>query len=345
MTNRHHKPGLKIPAGIQAALFVVAVYSFSYSQQAAAWDSVGHRISAIVAIEFLDAEVTHQLMEILSAHPRFQEDFVSEIPRFIDRDDQDAINRWLLGQAAFWPDIARGLPDAERERFNRPWWHYADGAWVRGSAMSQGNLYVGVPEAALTPGEAASSIVAEDDVSNVLTGIDYNARVLTDPEQPAAQRAVALCWVLHLMGDIHQPLHAGSLFSAALFDSGDRGGNGIPIGESNLHAVWDSALASGGVDAEVPLTVNAVNAAAPSELEGIESDWTLWLDESRTILSASVYPPSVIAAIRESDSNGTQLGSQNLSDSYVEQMRDIARQRLGLAGYRLAIFFTNELPH
>jgi hypothetical protein len=76
--------------------------------------------------------------------------------------------------------------------------------------------------------------------------------ILADRHAPLAQRAVALAWVTHLVGDIHQPLHAGK--------AEDRGGNlvcTIWMGEpsqlmdsngqkgcsgANLHAVWDSKI-------------------------------------------------------------------------------------------------------
>ena len=97
-----------------------------------AWDSTGHRLSAAVMLAYIDAETRAALLDILSAHPRYRADFLDEIPGFIDRNNEAELAQWLLGQAAYWPDIARGLPDAARRRYNRPTWHYTDGAWVRG---------------------------------------------------------------------------------------------------------------------------------------------------------------------------------------------------------------------
>ena len=75
-----------------------------------AWDSVGHRLSAAVALEFMEPDTAAELMRILRAHPRYQQDFIDQIPGYIDRDNEEQMTQWLLGQAAFWPDIARGLP-------------------------------------------------------------------------------------------------------------------------------------------------------------------------------------------------------------------------------------------
>lgn len=330
-------------------IFLSALLSLFISAPAMAWDSTGHRISAAVALEFLEADVIAELMTILAGHPRYQDDFISEIPDFINRNNEDALNRWLLGQAAYWPDIARGLPEVDRERFNRPWWHYIDGSWVRDSAAFQGNVYVDIPEGSLISGKIASDIALENDVSNVVTAIDYNSRVLVNVDLPLTDRAIALCWVLHLMGDIHQPLHAGSLFTASLFETGDRGGNALPVAvqnsESNLHALWDSALAGGGVAEETPQVVAAVTSSSSASAMDVESDWTQWLNESRQILRSVVYTPNIVAAIRTADRDGTQLSPQHLSPEYISSMREISRQRLGLAGLRMSIFFSNELPH
>ena len=192
-----------------------------------AWDSVGHRLSAAVVVSFLSDEKREALTEILRAHPRFEEDFLNQIPDFVDQNNEMQLQTWVLGQAAYWPDIARGIPSPDRARFNHPTWHYTDGAWIRGAAQTQGNSYVGVSPFDTIQGEAASSIRAERQVHNVVTAIDYNARLLTDSTQDLADRAVALCWILHLMGDIHQPLHTGSLFSQTVLEVGDAGGNRI----------------------------------------------------------------------------------------------------------------------
>ena len=309
-----------------------------------AWDSVGHRLSAAVALEFMETETIDELLRILQAQPRYQQDFLEQVPDYVDQSNTMELALWLLGQAAYWPDIARGLPDSERQRYNRPSWHYTDGAWVRDSSPFQGNVYVGIEPFTDIDGPSGESIRTEQQVNNIVTGIDYNAAVLTDANAPMAERAVALCWVLHLIGDIHQPLHTGSLFSATLFARGDRGGNAIPIGESNLHSRWDRALAEGGVAAELPLLIERVSRFSEPPIKGVESDWTAWMNESRGSLKSIVYTEAMREAIVAADSSGSELGTHTLDAAYVTQMQSISRQRLGLAGLRLAIFFENELP-
>jgi hypothetical protein len=312
---------------------------------ALAWDAVGHRLTAAVALEFISDSRRDQLLEILAAHPRYQQDFLEQIPAFVDQADRNALAQWLLGQAAYWPDIARGLPAAARQQYNRPPWHYTDGAWVRGAAAFQGNQYINTDPFPDIQGEAASRIDREADAHNVVTALDYNARLLSDAGTNPAARAVALCWVLHLIGDIHQPLHTGSMFSDNLLSGGDLGGNRIPVGDSNLHAEWDSALREFGVADSLPVILQQLSGFSSPRIEGIESDWTAWMSESRQILTSQVYTPAMKQAIAAADASGAEeLDSLELDANYRNQMQRLSRIRLGLAGLRTAIFFENELP-
>lgn len=307
---------------------------------ASAWDSTGHRLSASVALRYLDFDTRSSLLTLLQQHPRYEQDFLSQMPADLEDAPPERQLGWLLGQAAYWPDIARGLPDGEREKYSRPSWHYIDGAWLRGAAMQQGNVYINRPPSADIEGTAQSAVRQESQADNVVTALDYNTRLLADGNADAGARAVALCWVLHLMGDIHQPLHSGSLYSRALFETGDRGGNAIRVGDSNLHARWDQAMRGADDQARALLY-----AAAYEDFSGRESDWTQWLAESRDYLLPSVYSDAILDAIRLTEANGgDRLPSQALSEDYVESMVEIASERLGLAGLRLAIWFQNELP-
>ena len=52
----------------------------SWGAPAFAWDSVGHRLSAAVALEFMEPDTAAKLINILRAHPRYQQDFIDQIP-------------------------------------------------------------------------------------------------------------------------------------------------------------------------------------------------------------------------------------------------------------------------
>jgi hypothetical protein len=308
-----------------------------------AWDSVGHRLTAAVALHYLNQQQTDQLLQILTQHPRYQEDFLQRVPAFVDSSNPQQYAQWLLGQAAYWPDLARNLPASERRQYNRPAWHYIDGAWLRGAANLQGNVYLGINSFASIKGAAASSITSEDQATNVMLALDYNTRLLAEPNSAASERAVALCWVLHLIGDIHQPLHTGALFSRNLFFRGDRGGNGIAVADSNLHAQWDRALNEEGIAAALPRVLERLEDIGTSFATDTTADWSVWMFESRQLLHSSVYNSTMRQELTVADSAQRDAVEVMLEQAYIIEMQRIARDRIGLAGLRLAQWFDSAL--
>jgi hypothetical protein len=156
----------------------------------------------------------------------------------------------------------------------------------------------------------------------------FRAR-LADPDTPADIRSYDLVWLLHLVGDVHQPLHAASRFSQTQPD-GDAGGTRVKIhcGErctaTDLHTFCDLVLGT----TENPK--NAMDAAMQlsepdARLASIPDEKT-WIDESFEIAKADAYASPV----------GIGAGPFILTDSYKSRTLDIAKQRVALAGARLA---------
>lgn len=330
------------------AIWIVLLCGMGLQSSAYGWDAVGHRLTAAVALTYLSDDKQALLIQLLQQHPRFQEDFIDNMPASVQGANQQVQQQWLLGQAAFWPDTARGLPEQDARRFNRPTWHYTDGAWVRGSASEQGNMYISMPPFADIEGEPSESIRSEQQAHNIVTALDFNTRILADVTQSGPDRAVALCWVLHLMGDIHQPMHAGSLYSSTLFATGDRGGNRINTVSGtgntvNLHALWDRAISNDGVAGNLDQILAEQELVSRPRIQGVASDWTQWLAESRRLLLSLAYSDNIKAAVANAERQGTELPTQQLVSRYINSMQRLARQRLGLAGLRAAIWIENSL--
>jgi hypothetical protein len=85
-----------------------------------AWNALGHRLVADIAWEQLTPERRKEIVDILRRHPRFDEDFVRQMPRDVDEE------RWIFQQAAVWPDIARGFKGEDLKTYNHPTWHYVN---------------------------------------------------------------------------------------------------------------------------------------------------------------------------------------------------------------------------
>lgn len=171
-------------------------------------------------------------------------------------------------------------------------------------------------------------------------------KVLGDESKPKSERAVALCWLLHLVADGHQPLHAGSLY-APVFNVHDRGGNSIKlVGGGNLHAAWDRLLGSSATANDVRRRVAELGNVR-DELQGQADDngmqWcgpSQWLAESREAAQRYAYTDEVLTPVRAASRDGGKLEPIKLSDGYFERAGDVARERAKLAGYRLALLLS-----
>jgi S1/P1 Nuclease len=107
--------------------------------------------------------------------------------------------------------------------------------------------YVNIPVHALE-GEPGGYDAARDCPGGacIIPKIGQFERVLADQEAPSRQRLEALKYLVHFIGDVHQPLHAS--------DNHDRGGNDVPVTfmgrQTNLHAVWDTGIIEPAVKGE-----------------------------------------------------------------------------------------------
>src|SRR5439155_7187244 len=90
--------------------------------------------------------------------------------------------------------------------------------------------------------------IREPEPVNILTALAENESVVKSGND-SERRAIALAWLFHLVGDIHQPLHTAQLFTVD-YPKGDRGGNEICVrvmqaGQPmDLHRFWDGVITS-----------------------------------------------------------------------------------------------------
>src|SRR4029434_6903411 len=131
----------------------------------------------------------------------------------------------LFMQAARWADDVRTKDKAQ----NRPPWHY-----------------VNLP---FKPEEQPDRVqIREPEPANILRVLAENENVVKN-ENDAERMAIALAWLFHLVGDIHQPLHTAQLFTID-YSQGDRGGNEICVRVTqagqpmDLHRFWDGVITS-----------------------------------------------------------------------------------------------------
>jgi S1/P1 Nuclease len=195
-------------ASIFAVLLVVALLP----RDAAAWGNEGHEIIALIAEQFLEPVTRAEVSATLSVDPDSitAHDIASEsvwADRYRDSDRDGARERYKRTRQWHFVDIEIDSPDLDQACFNHP------------------RLATGVP-ASRGPADAC-----------IVDKIDQFAGERANPDTAPEERIVALKFLLHLVGDVHQPLHSA--------DNHDAGGNRKPVAGggftgNNLHHLWDT---------------------------------------------------------------------------------------------------------
>jgi hypothetical protein len=142
-----------------------------------------------------------------------------------------------------------------------------------------------------------------------------------------------LVWLMHLVGDVHQPLHATTRVSKA-DPKGDGGGNNVKCGSpcpAELHGYWDDLL--GTSPNPVPALAAALALPAADPVAAKIADESKWIAESFQLAKADVYVPPI----------GTGDGPFTLTVAYESNAKTVAQTRVALAGARLAALINTNL--
>jgi hypothetical protein len=298
-----------------ARLFAIIPILLAISA-ACAWNCPGHMTVAAIAYRDLSPAEREKLDLVLKSHPRFQSwqnDFPASVPSL-------NLGLYVTMAASLWPDQIRNRNDAS----TFPNWHFVDYPLIAPSFPFRG------------------SPMPRDDI---LFGIGKSEAILRSSTASAQDKAEKLSWVIHLVGDVHQPLHCAALINSVYpAPEGDHGGNGFFVKASGtsepqkLHSLWDGLLGVGTV-ADEGLTRSALNTAIRlqtlyprSTLPEVQSHRSVksWSKESRQ------------SAIHDAYLDGTLPPGENATNAtilpvgYTRHAKEIAERRIALAGYRLA---------
>ncbi len=298
----------------RAIVLLVMFATLISSRPTLGWNDKGHMVIARLAWLKLDDEQRQAATSILKTHPHYDEYLAAERPMEVSAEE------WAFMRASYWPDWVRSN---HSDQYNQPSWHYITAGFVPpGSSLKSESLVANNP--------------------NVVSQIRQCVEKLRDGT--AAERPIYLCWLLHLTGDIHQPLHCCSLLSEA-FPEGDRGGNlalvriadGIPV---QLHPTWDNLLGTNGdwpgiqqavaeldqlerADGPQPAWAQDHSAADAWAKEGFE------LAKRYAYLNGDLRPANL-------QSNPAVDAVPSLAPMYLKDAEGVARQAAVRAGNRLA---------
>ena len=155
----------------------------------------------------------------------------------------------------------------------------------------------------------------------VVAKIDQFAKLLADRSALPTQRLEALKFVVHFVGDLHQPFHVA--------DNHDRGGNEIVVTfngrKANLHAIWDTALLAPAVQGdERGYALKLARSITPGELAAWSTGTTVdWANDTHAFAVRTVY-------------GSLPHAGGDLPPNYAAEALSLADQQLRKAGVRLA---------
>lgn len=302
-------------------LLILVAAALLAAGTALAWNPASHMVTGSIAYDELQrnapAAAAH-VVAILRQHPQYESLWKPHLAGMSEPDQE----RYLFMLAARWPD------DIRRNRaFDHPEWHYIDYPYKpRG-------------QPAFVPAPAPPQ-------DNLVTAFERNVAVIRSAA-PAGQKATALCWIFHLIGDAHQPLHTVSLFTTQ-FPRGDRGGNLFYIRLSstgsqteNLHAYWDNILLTDDRYGAARQSAASLESAHPRRSldELAEPQFEMWVKkESFGLAISAVYHRGSLKSGTDRDRGAT------LPRDYPAAAERVAESRVALAGYRLADFLRTNVP-
>jgi hypothetical protein len=315
-------------------------------QTALAWNDEGHMAVAAIAYMNLSTAPAHntraRVDALLRLHPDLRNLTTALAAQGITPADPN-FNLFLFMKAATWPDMIRGdsrfffdadplprppllagFPDMNRNRD----WHFINMPFSTDGTPTN------------PPREP-----------NAMTAILALRLAIANPAVQPSFQAYDLAWLLHLVGDIHQPLHSIARFSR-LHANGDLGGNSFLLNDAtrNLHSFWDDTLGmernpaniiavARSIVAEVPLG-NQSNPARQTDEIIISNDAAApnvvhdWVDESAALAKYFVYTFGQETAATPHPA--IPVVYRNLATT-------MARHRVALAGYRLAAILNDKL--
>jgi hypothetical protein len=287
------------------------------------WNGTGHMSIALLAYRELPEKVRAKATEILKRHPDY-ETWVKDVPAG-ERDAQ------AFMMASTWPDAIRKTPE------DLPADHYINFPYAPTGAS--------VPE-----GKTREAVLAK---RSVLTHLKESVQVLKDDPDPV-RRAKELCWLIHLVEDLHQPLHTTALFSDRV-PEGDRGGNALVVAAQDtllkpgverlphLHSYWDGLLGSNESKAFLYETADrcAKHPRKEFESELKKTSFLEWVEEGYALAVKEVYQEGGLKFLTDTEvrarlGQGKSVEIPPLPADYQRRAEAIAERRAALAAYRLA---------
>jgi hypothetical protein len=301
-----------------------------------AWDSFGHMEAAYLAYQKLTPAKQARVWTLLQMNPDFHT-WEGTIPAGTSDADKQMM---IFMIASIWADQIKGVhPYADRftdedpknqntpdgatssqnigyaDLFRHRYWHFIDEPFSQ-----DGTVLPQVPK------------------PNAETQIAAFRAVLASTSEADALKSYDLVWLLHLIGDVHQPLHCSTRVSSGQL-AGDQGGNLVKCpncnpGYGELHGYWDDLLGTTGNNPDYQSIITAAKQLSPPKKSLANNvDAHVWILEGLKLAKTKVYKTPI----------GAGLGPFTLTPQYEKAAKNLAKQRVALGGARLAKVLNQEL--
>jgi hypothetical protein len=311
---------------------MISVAALGAAPSAWAWGCEGHQVIALVAETHLNPRARAMVFQLLAASP-----VKPSLPRFCRQSGLDS-----FADSSTWADDERSvLPDTAA-------WHFID--IPRG--VRQGNIARYCPPV----------------TGCITTALARELQILRNRSATAQARADALRFVIHFVGDLHQPLHATT--------NNDRGGNCLPVAffgrapqetnprredySPNLHEVWDIDIVEnssrGQASQQIADELDRKFRARIPAWQSEPPDFAAWAWETHQVAEVTAYgrlpvkiaiePPRPVATCADAGHISARMLSlgENLGDEYQNAAAPVAQEQLAKAGIRLAALLNSLWP-
>jgi hypothetical protein len=291
-----------------------------------AWNDFGHMTVAYIAYQKLSSSTKKRVGQLLQLHPDYQK-WKQSLSKSLSEDEAEAE---IFMLASTWPDLIRVDPAFKADG-------YDNGAKPKSpeSIMNYGygdhllhKYWHHYDKPLSEDGSKLPPILSP----NAKTQIAVFRKVLASKSNDNL-KSYDLTWLLHLVGDMHQPLHCITRVSKENPEGDDCALKVMlnpPGPDSSLHWYFDCALGKGNADKAMEF---AKSLPPADEKAGSNLNVDNWIDEGYQLAKNKVYTAPI----------GKGNGPFDLNASYEKNIAELAKQRAELAGLRLAKILNGEL--
>jgi S1/P1 Nuclease len=297
-----------------------------------AWGCNGHLVTALIAEKYINPDAWAMISQIQDAAP-----ISPDLPRYCKETVGDP-----FADSATWADDERSVNPSTGG------WHFVD-----------------IPRG-VTAGDLSQ--YCPNTTGCITKALAEQLALLRDRNTPAAKRADALRYVIHFVGDIHQPLHTTS--------NDDQGGNCVPVGffgkvptetnkqresyQPNLHSIWDTGLlAQFAGERTTQQLADELNFKFRAQISAWQSgtlDPQAWAWEGHELAERVVYgflpvkveieAPREVKSCADDDHIAQRMLDLNekIGDEYEQAVAPVVQEQLTKAGVRLAAILNQLWP-